>query len=112
MGGHRPTTYADPDGLETVAAWQCHPTCPVGLLDRQSGVTLSTGGRNRNITPSAVYGAGKGLGSSSAHVTVEEARGDPGFGGTGGAYRFYPGFTSLAECLVWVDRLINGPGPV
>lgn len=57
----------------------------------------------------AVYGAGKGLGSSSAHVTVEEARGDPGFGG---ASRFYPGFTSLAECLVWVDRLINGPGPV
>ena len=103
-----PKPIVDADGLETVQSWQCHPTCPVGLLDRQSGVTLSTGGRNRNITPSGVYGAGKGLGSSSAHVTVEEAKGDPGFGDVGGASRFYPQFRDLAEAIDWISRLING----
>jgi len=105
----RPLTGYAVGGQETVASWQCHPTCPCGLLDRQSGVSLSTGGRNRNITPSGVYGAGKGLGSSSAGIQADQVRGDPGFGDTGGASRFYPGFTDLAECLAWVDRLINGP---
>ena len=66
--------YADPDGLETVQSWDCHPSCPVGVLDRQSGALQS-----------GVYG------------------------GIGGASRFYPQFTSLAECLDWVNRLINGP---
>jgi len=29
--------YASPDGTETVEAWDCHPDCPVGMLDEQSG---------------------------------------------------------------------------
>jgi hypothetical protein len=28
--------YADPDGTETVEAWECEPGCPVFLLDQQS----------------------------------------------------------------------------
>ncbi len=33
----------DADGLETCEAWDCHPDCPVGMLDEQSG-ELKTGG--------------------------------------------------------------------
>jgi hypothetical protein len=37
--------HADPDGRETVEAWECEPGCPVAELDRQSG-TLTSGGRS------------------------------------------------------------------
>ncbi|MBU6287373.1 MAG: hypothetical protein KGS10_04315 [Chloroflexi bacterium] len=47
MSGSKPamltTTYADPDDTETVTAWNCEPGCPVAELDRQSGVTTSSG---------------------------------------------------------------------
>lgn len=33
----RDVGYADPDGLETVAAWECVEGCPVLALDRESG---------------------------------------------------------------------------
>jgi len=36
--------YADEDGLETVEDWNCHPDCPVGILDEQSGELHSGGG--------------------------------------------------------------------
>lgn len=29
--------YTDADGKETVAAWECAPSCPVAALDEQSG---------------------------------------------------------------------------
>ena len=29
--------YADPDGLETIAAWECHESCPARRLGEQSG---------------------------------------------------------------------------
>ena len=29
--------YANADGMETVTAWECHPDCPVRLLDEQTG---------------------------------------------------------------------------
>ena len=31
------TTYADPDGTETIMDWECEPGCPVADLDAQSG---------------------------------------------------------------------------
>jgi len=40
FGGGRVTPsggYADPDGTETVAAWDCAPDCPVRMLDEQGG---------------------------------------------------------------------------
>jgi len=74
-------------GKETVANWICEPGCPVARLDEQSGVTKSTGGRTVNIsTTSTIYGGGKGLGQE---MSSDEVRGDPGFGDTGGASRFY-----------------------
>ena len=74
---------------ETIERWECHEDCPVRMLDEQSGISKSTGGRNVNITPSGVYGGGKGLGTTSAHLSADEVRGDPGFGDVGGASRFF-----------------------
>ncbi len=37
--------YADPDGTETVEAWDCVDGCPVADLDEQSGI-LKSGARN------------------------------------------------------------------
>jgi DNA modification methylase len=34
--------YADADGTETIEAWECHPDCPVAILDGQSGITKNT----------------------------------------------------------------------
>lgn len=36
--------HADPDGLETVEDWRCVPSCPVAMLDQQSGELKSGGG--------------------------------------------------------------------
>jgi len=33
--------FTDDDGNEEVEAWNCHPDCPVGVLDKQSGVLKS-----------------------------------------------------------------------
>ena len=38
-------TYGDADGTETVEAWQCVEGCPVKMLDEQSGVSKSLGGK-------------------------------------------------------------------
>lgn len=57
----------------------CVPGCPVMELDRQSGVSRSTGGRIGKKAQGAVPVGGAG--------TYEA--GDPGFGDTGGASRFF-----------------------
>jgi len=38
--------YTDPDGLETIAAWECHEDCPARRLGEQSGEAGSTLQRN------------------------------------------------------------------
>ena len=76
--------FSDKDGKETVPNWICVEGCPVAALDEQSGTTKSTGGRLANI--STIYGGGTGLGQA---LSPEEVRGDPGFGDTGGASRFF-----------------------
>ncbi len=78
------TTRNAPDsyGTETVAAWVCAPGCPVAALDQQSGVSKSTGGRIGNAK--GVYTNLGSTGWSGKH-----AAGDPGFGDTGGASRFF-----------------------
>jgi hypothetical protein len=60
----------------------CAHGCPVAALDEQSGVTKSTGGRIGNAQ--GVY-ANQGR---TGWSTVHEA-GDPGFGDTGGASRYF-----------------------
>lgn len=92
--------YADPDGLETVAAWDCQPDCPVRLLDEQSGDRpTGPGGLTRVNDNSPTY---SGPASSQDRQTV-------GYADAGGASRFYPQFQSLTEALAWLARLIGGP---
>lgn len=71
--------YADPDGLETVEAWECEPQCPVRLLGEQSGESKSTGGTAGH---SNHFKLTNGDRSISANVG--------GLGDTGTAARFYP----------------------
>jgi hypothetical protein len=88
--------YGDEDGLETVAAYECEPTCPVLLLDAQSGVTTS-GAMKREVP---AY-------SGSSSTAFLRGRSGPSnqHGDTGGASRFYPQFASEDELLAWVSRL-------
>ena len=66
-------------GVETVPVWACVSGCPVAALDEQSGISKSQGGRigKKEHGTVAVGGAG-------TYVA-----GDPGFGDTGGASRFF-----------------------
>jgi len=77
--------YADADGTETVAAYECAPGCPVAALDAQSGVAAPKAERT-----------GKRGGSNAAHMSREAGNNahqetdgvwpaDPG----GGASRFF-----------------------
>lgn len=83
--------------METVAAWECEPGCPVPLLDAMSGVTQSVA-TLRGERHGRVYGGGKG---PSGPSTV---RGHEDFGG---ASRFYPQFGDDGELCVWIERLIT-----
>lgn len=66
------------DGLETLEAWECHPECPVRLLDEQSGERISRGGSR---------GAGGQNGAYSPIAAQPDVK--PGFGDFGGASRFF-----------------------
>jgi len=66
----------------TVPVWACAAGCPVAALDAQGGVTKSTGGRIGNAQ--GVYTNQGRTGWSTAHEA-----GDPGFGDTGGASRYF-----------------------
>jgi DNA methylase len=114
-------------GTETVEAWVCAPDCPVGELDRQSGVLTSGTGAVKRAS-------GKG-GSQSASIGAESrSEGTPmlSYGDTGGASRFYPTFHYQAKApaserprledgtahetvkslglMKWMVRLITPPG--
>ena len=57
------------------------------VLDEQSGVSKSTGGRVCNISKtSKIYGGGSGLGQD---IDPKDVAGDPGYGAVGGASRFF-----------------------
>lgn len=73
--------YADDDGLEEVAVWSCGEGCPVPDLDRQSGVSVSSGGRTYQNTNDMYTGGWSHKGTGVAA--------DPGFGDAGGASRYY-----------------------
>jgi hypothetical protein len=65
---------------EGVPVWDCCDDCPVRQMDGQSGASVSTGGRIGNST-------------GGIAVPVGAARkGNPGFGDTGTASRFFPQF--------------------
>ena len=77
----KPQSYGGEDGLETAAAWECAPGCPVADLDGQSGV-LQSGGKQGSVygrqqEPTSCYG--KGLSGGTA----------PAISDKGGASRFF-----------------------
>lgn len=98
--------YADPDGHETVAAWECQDGCPVKALDEQSGERRFHGGgafirrssKNSNYSPLA-------FGAESRPAGQRMVEHDD----SGTASRFFPQFTSLPEALAWLERLVAGP---
>lgn len=74
--------YADPDGLETVAAWECVKGCPVKVLDEQSGITPGRWAHGESNIGSAGYAGG-----------FKGQRKDPDYyKDTGTASRFFPQF--------------------
>lgn len=76
---------------DTVEAWACAEDCPVAELDRQSGASLSSGGRASAVGMHTFRGDDK-----------PETGGDPGIGDFGGASRFYyTAKASTAEREAW-----------
>ena len=75
-------SFVDENGQETVEDWSCHPDCPIKIMDEQSGISTSTGGRIGNKN-----GAYSGIGASG--YTTEYKKGDAGLGDKGGASRFF-----------------------
>lgn len=74
--------YSNPDGTETVAAWECEPGCPVKNLDAQSG--------DRPVSGAAKTGrpARGGAGTGVVQFGVEEGNGTL-HNDSGGASRFF-----------------------
>lgn len=106
-------SYVDPDGMETVPAWDCVPDCPVRLLDEQSGECKAGGHVNISV--------GKGASRFVAH-----GRAIPGvntYSDSGGASRFlYCSKAGIAErngsqhptvkplnLMRWLVRLVTPP---
>jgi hypothetical protein len=75
--------YADPDGLETVAAWECVEGCVVAELDRMSGERKAGWFSNAER---------RGLGYRGAESNADGERPATCLSDTGGASRFYATF--------------------
>jgi site-specific DNA-methyltransferase (adenine-specific) len=76
----------DQDGLEEVEAYDCHESCPIAEIDRQSGVRKSgvmKAGQQRN----ASKGKGGYMGDFPDAATLQETYGDQG-----GASRYFTNF--------------------
>ncbi len=110
--------HADPDGTETVPAWDCTPDCPVRMLDEQSlAGGMHSAGAARDKTVTSTYEA------SSYDLSGPRPMGR--LGDTGGASRFFycakaskgdrgegnnhPTVKSQS-LMVWLCRLICPPG--
>jgi len=76
--------FTDENGQETIEDWTCHQDCPIRIMDEQSGVTLSSGGKGNKsmgaMGKNGIYGnyALDKLGSNAG-----------GLGDKGGASRFF-----------------------
>jgi len=102
--GYQKISYTSFDGTEITDNWICHPSCPVGLLDKQSGRSTSSSDPLRFSNTPKYKGTHYAKDDYSLKMERPIAQ---AYGDTGGASRFYPQFKSLSECLDWIDRLIN-----
>jgi len=106
--------YADPDGTETVAAWECSPDCPVRMLDEEVGERSSASSRSRPPHRATSWHKDDDLGLRACEYA----------GDTGGPSRFfYTAKASSAErdgashptvkplaLMRWLVRLVTPPG--
>jgi hypothetical protein len=80
--------YADPDGLETVAAYACSPDCPVAMIGEQSGESRSVKASAKSRSNGVLkYGGQNGRPS---HGTYTRETTDEGHADHGTAARFFP----------------------
>lgn len=86
-----PLGYADPDGTETVEAWECVEGCPVAELDAQSGELTSNA-----VTKPVERGLGYGGGAGSILA--------PRAADMGGASRFFPQFPADPAVFRYVAK--------
>jgi len=83
LGGKHSRHYADPDGMETIEAWECVSDCAVAMLDEQSGDRRSGG-----IYKQSIITEPKGRGSFFGGPIVMNER-DTMYNDSGGASRFF-----------------------
>jgi hypothetical protein len=110
--------YTDPDGTETVIAWECSPDCPVAMLDAQAGERAGDRpNRKPRVGDRAAMGYKRDFGEGEFSTR--------GFADRGGASRFFycpksspsergpgnvhPTVKPLA-LMRWLVRLITPPG--
>jgi hypothetical protein len=79
--------YADADGLETVADWDCVPDCAVRLLGEQSGMTKSTRTMRGELVDNRGDNYNRANGRRIAGSDYERGHSD-----TGTAARFFKNF--------------------
>ena len=83
--------YADPDGAETVDAWECVEGCAVQTLDAQAGERTSGVKVGGGYKHDGAFAEGRGGGLSGDGTTC--------YGDTGSAARFFPQFEHEAPFL-------------
>jgi hypothetical protein len=77
--------FGNTEGLETTNVWACASNCPILELDKQSGVSLSSGGINGETLGKRVFGKYK---NEIAHPNAG------GLGDKGGASRYFKQITN------------------
>lgn len=84
LGGKISRHYADADGMEEVTAWECHPECPVRMLDEQAAGKMHSAGHARPFTERSKR-------EPTSVVEFSNVSGDGGgrYGDDGGPSRFF-----------------------
>ncbi len=96
---HASGHYVAPDGLETVAAWECvDGLCPVAEMDRQSGERTSGTVAQHHMRRASCQKNGGGYGGHFSDVPLT------GYGDSGGASRFFPTFAWAAADFLYCPK--------
>ena len=85
-------TFADENGEETIARYDCAPGCPIAELDKQSGTSTSPPVGSVCFGAGATDKYGWSKTDTSTRPSVSNGHGD-----SGGASRFFPTFCYTAK---------------
>jgi hypothetical protein len=81
--------HADADGMEEIQAWRCVESCPVRLLDEQSGAVRSSGHINRSDAQHDNGSHGEDVAVPNAGARSFAEPGVNTYSDSGGASRFF-----------------------